>query len=256
MSEISAVQIPQYHRSDPSLWFVMCESTFELATPKPITDSKTKYNYVVAHFPPDTASLIRDVLMKPDKTDPYSHIEKELINLSGESSQQEIRKLLSGEELGSRKPSELLRNMKRRAETLNVAENLMLELFLQRLPSSVQTILAAVSELTLDKAAEIADRIIEVPLSPTETFAVSNRSEPTLETKLLREIEKLNKRIDRLSYSRGRSPNRRNNGSRERSVSRKRDFSICWYHRRFGEKCREEKCVKHCKWQGNETSKE
>ncbi|GBO30027.1 hypothetical protein AVEN_146708-1 [Araneus ventricosus] len=93
--------------------------------------------------------------MKPDATDPYSQIKNELINRSGESSQQEIRKLLSGEELGNRKPSELLRNMKRRAESLNVADNLMLELFLQRLPSSVQTILAVVSELTLDKAAEI-----------------------------------------------------------------------------------------------------
>ncbi|GBN97781.1 hypothetical protein AVEN_269728-1 [Araneus ventricosus] len=91
--------------------------------------------------------------------------------------------------------------MKRRAESLNVADNLMLELFLQRLPSSVQTILAAVSELTLDKAAEIANRIIEVSPSPIETFAVSNKNEQSLETKLFLEIEKLNKRIDRLSRS-------------------------------------------------------
>ncbi|GBM72680.1 hypothetical protein AVEN_52854-1 [Araneus ventricosus] len=149
MSDINAVQIPVFNRSDPGLGFVMCESTFALATPKAITESVTKYNYIVSHLPPDSASLIRDVLMKPDATDPYSQIKKELINRSGESFQHEIRKLLSGEELGNRKPSELLRNMKRRAESLNVADNLMLELFLQRLPSSVQTILAAVSELTL-----------------------------------------------------------------------------------------------------------
>ncbi|GBO32839.1 hypothetical protein AVEN_13690-1 [Araneus ventricosus] len=177
MSDINAVQIPVFNRSDPGLWFVMCESTFALATPKAITESVTKYNYIVSHLPPDSASLIRDVLMKPDATDPYSQIKKELINRSGESSQHEIRKLLSGEELGNRKPSKLLRNMKRRAEFLNVADNLMLELFLQRLPSLVQTILAAVSELTLDKAAEIADRIIEVSPSPIETFAVSKKNE-------------------------------------------------------------------------------
>ncbi|KAG8186017.1 hypothetical protein JTE90_004439 [Oedothorax gibbosus] len=38
----------------------------------------------------------------------------------------------------------------------------MLELFLQHLPSHVQTVLAAVTPLTLDKAAEIADRVMEV----------------------------------------------------------------------------------------------
>ncbi|GFR16782.1 uncharacterized protein TNCT_731441 [Trichonephila clavata] len=192
--------------------------------------------------------------MHPDATDPYAQIKNELINRSGESSQQEIRKLLSGEELGSRKPSELLRNMKRRAESLNVDDTLMTELFLQRLPSSVQTILAAVSDLTLDKAADIADRIFEVSPSPIETFSVSK--EQSLESKLFREIEKLNQRIDRLSISRGHSPYRRNKNSRERSISNKRDFSICWFHRRFGKKCRDEKCIQPCTWQGNEASKE
>ncbi|GFS99028.1 peptidase A2 domain-containing protein [Trichonephila clavipes] len=78
-------------------------------------------------------------------------------------------------ELGFRKPSELLRNMKRRAESLNVDDKLMMELFLQHLPSSVQTILAAVSDLTLNQAANIVDRIIEFSPSPIETFAVSNK---------------------------------------------------------------------------------
>ncbi|GFQ78632.1 transposon Ty3-I Gag-Pol polyprotein [Trichonephila clavata] len=165
--------------------------------------------------------------MHPDATDPYAQIKNELINRSGKSSQQEIRKLLSGEELGSRKPSELLRNMKRRAESLNVDDKLMTELFLQRLPSSVQTILAVVSDLTLDKAADIADRILEVSPSHIETFSVSNKNEQSLESKLFREIEKLNKRIDRLSISRGRSPYRRNKNSSERSISNKHDFSIC-----------------------------
>ncbi|GBM76652.1 hypothetical protein AVEN_234870-1 [Araneus ventricosus] len=171
MSEVGAVQIPVYNRSDPALWFIMCESTFKLAVPKPITESVTKFNYVVSHLPPEVASLVRDILMNPDATDPYTHLKTELINRSGESSQQEIRQLLSGEELGTRKPSELLRNMKRRAETLKVPETFMLELFLQRLPTSVQTILAAVTDLTLDKAAEISDRILEVTPVPMEIHA-------------------------------------------------------------------------------------
>ncbi|GFU25918.1 uncharacterized protein TNCV_5104311 [Trichonephila clavipes] len=137
----------------------MYESTFALATPKPIIESVTKYNYIVANLPPNTASLVRDILMHPDAKDPYAQIKNELIYRSGESFQQVARRLFSGEELGSGKPSELLRNMKRRAESLNVDDRLLMELFLQRLPSSVRTILAAVSDLTSNKAADIADRM-------------------------------------------------------------------------------------------------
>ncbi|GFS73432.1 retrovirus-related Pol polyprotein from transposon opus [Trichonephila clavipes] len=135
-----------------------------------------------------------------------------------------------GEEQGSRKPSELLRNrkevLKRHAESLNVDDKLKMELFLQRLPSSVQTILTGVSDLTLNKAADIADRILEVSPSPIESFAVSNKNEQSLESKLFREIEKLNERIDRLSISRGHFPYLRNKNSPERSIWNKRDFSI------------------------------
>ncbi|GBN09177.1 hypothetical protein AVEN_186920-1 [Araneus ventricosus] len=172
--------------------------------------------------------------MNPDATDPYTHLKTELINRSGESSQQEIRQLLSGEELGTRKPSELLRNMKLRAETLKVPEIFMLELFLQRLPTSVQTILAAVTDLTLDKAAEISDRILEVTPVPMEIHAVNKNNSNFMEEKLLSEIEKLNARIDKLEFSRSRSPFRRNRSNqRSRGNSQNRNSSVCWYHRRL-----------------------
>ncbi|GFU66298.1 transposon Ty3-G Gag-Pol polyprotein [Trichonephila clavipes] len=133
----------------------MCESTFALATPKPITESITKYNYIVSHIPPDIASLVRDILIKPDATDPYGNLKTELINHSA-------------------------------------------------------------------KAAEISDRIFEVTPTPVETYAISGASATITEDRLFREIEKLNKRIDSLSFSRSRSPYRynkhyhRNNRSKSR----------------------------------------
>nr|XP_015907403.1 uncharacterized protein LOC107439351 [Parasteatoda tepidariorum] len=189
MSEVSAVQIPVYNRSDPALWFIMCESTVRLASSKPITKSITKYNYLVSQLSPEIASIVRDILMNPDATDPYNKLKTELIVRSGESSQQEIRQLLSSEELGNRKPSELLRIMKRRAETLKVPEKLMLELFLQRLPTSVQTILAAVSDLTLEKAVDISDKILEVTPDPIETHSITEND--SKEEKLVRQIKKI-----------------------------------------------------------------
>ncbi|GFQ85114.1 retrovirus-related Pol polyprotein from transposon gypsy [Trichonephila clavata] len=113
--------------------------------------------------------------MHPDATDPYAQIKNELINRSGNRPSRRFGNSFRGR-IRLSKTSELLRNMKRRAESLNVDDKLMTELFLQRLPSSVQTILAAVSDLTLDKAADIVDRIFEVSPSPIETFSVSKRT--------------------------------------------------------------------------------
>ncbi|GFV86518.1 transposon Tf2-9 polyprotein [Trichonephila clavipes] len=148
----------------------MCDSTFQLGCPKAITDSRTKFNYIITHLPPEAATIIRDVIMNPDPVEPYEKVRTELIKRSGESSHQEIRKLLIGEELGDRRPSELLRVMRRRTESHSVPEDLMLELFQQHLHTRVQSILAAISPLTLEKAAEVADRVMEVTPIALVTF--------------------------------------------------------------------------------------
>ncbi|GBM42570.1 Transposon Ty3-G Gag-Pol polyprotein [Araneus ventricosus] len=178
MSEVGAVQIPVYNRSDPALWFIVCESTFKLAVLKSITESGIKFNYVVSHLPPEVASLVRDILMNPDATDPYTHLKTEHINRSGESSQQEIRQLLSGEELGTRKPSELLRNMKRRAETLKVPETFMLELFLRRLPTSTSRRLFIRDRIS--NISFLVDTGSDVSLIPTNAYQKRNSSQQTL----------------------------------------------------------------------------
>ena len=85
MDQVSAVKIPIFIPSDPSLWFTMVESTFELAVPKPITESKTKYNYCVANLPPDIAMTVRDIILSPDTTDPYAKLKSEIVSRCGES---------------------------------------------------------------------------------------------------------------------------------------------------------------------------
>lgn len=242
---VNAVKIPAYNFGDPALWFTMCESTFELGTPKPVTESKTKFNYIVAHLPPEAATIVRDVITNPNAADPYSQLKAELIKRSGESSHQEIRKLLNGEHLGDRRPSELLRIMRRRAESHQVPDELMLELFQQHLPTSVQSILAAITPLTLDKAAEIADRVIEV--APVSVSACSVSSTNSIEDRLISEIQKLNLRIDEISRGRSHS---RNLSHRQRNRSKSKNYDQCWYHYKFGQHAR--KCNPPCKFAKND----
>ncbi|GFX19321.1 uncharacterized protein TNCV_3014601 [Trichonephila clavipes] len=135
--ETAAVVIPPFIQRDPALWFYMIESTFELASPKPITESKTKYNYAVSHLPPDIATVVRDVIIQPDISDSYSELKTKIIERCSENKTQEIRRLLAGESLGDRKPSEL-RIIKRRAENHNIDDSLLFELFNQAMPVPVQ----------------------------------------------------------------------------------------------------------------------
>ncbi|GFX14043.1 hypothetical protein TNCV_612481 [Trichonephila clavipes] len=185
-----------------------------------VKTSPFNFNAINSGSPP--AAIVRDLIITPDETDPYGAIKAQLIQRTGESSQQEIRKLLTGEELGDRKLSELLRTMNRRAASHNVPKELMLELFLQQLPTAVQAILASITPITVENAAEVTDRILEVstPTVSLSTNAIASSSE----NRILQEIERLHKRIDDLTMKERRTPERRNS-SRPRNHSRNRSFS-------------------------------
>ncbi|GFQ85456.1 transposon Ty3-I Gag-Pol polyprotein [Trichonephila clavata] len=79
-------------------------ASFNLACPKEIRDSKTKFNCIIANLPPEAATIIRDVIMNPDPLELYEIVRVGLIKRSGELSHQEIRKLLIGDELGNQRP--------------------------------------------------------------------------------------------------------------------------------------------------------
>ncbi|GFY71849.1 transposon Tf2-6 polyprotein [Trichonephila inaurata madagascariensis] len=138
--------------------------------------------------------------------------------------------------------------MNRLAASHNVLKQLMLELFLKQLPTSMQTILASITPITVEKAAEVADRILEVNTSNVSlsTNVIASSSE----NRILQEIKRLNKRIDVLRM-RQRTPERRNNSrprnpSRNRSFSRSRESGCCWYHRKFQERVK--KCISPCSY--------
>ncbi|GFW97120.1 transposon Tf2-9 polyprotein [Trichonephila clavipes] len=79
MNDVGAVKIPAYNFHYPALWFTMCDSTFQLGYPKAITDSRTKFNYIIAHLPSEAATIIRDIIMNPHPVEPYEKARTELI---------------------------------------------------------------------------------------------------------------------------------------------------------------------------------
>ncbi|PIK60124.1 gag-pol polyprotein [Apostichopus japonicus] len=106
---------------------------------------------------------VRDLLLKPPEKDPYEVIKRELIRRTSESEQKRLHQLLTAEELGDRKPSQLLRRMRQLLGDRTLEVSILRQLFLQRLPVNAQLILASTSATVgLDQLAAIADKILEV----------------------------------------------------------------------------------------------
>ncbi|XP_064463413.1 uncharacterized protein LOC135374351 [Ornithodoros turicata] len=179
------------------------------------------------------------------------------------SERQRLQQLLTAEELGDRRPSQLLRDMQNllggRASPFDPA--LLKELFLQRLPSSVQMILATAATLPLQDLAAHADKIMEVssptpvvsaiptvtppPALPVCTAPLPQMPAPNTLGQLLESFERLSTivasaLVPRNPRPRGRDPSRRRSPSLRRSPQRSREAppgdrtGYCRCHRRYG----------------------
>ena len=103
-----SLKLPPYWPNDPVIWFAQVEAQFFTCG---ITAELTKYSYVIASLQPSIAQEVRDLLINPPQDQPYAKLKDELIKRTSESEQKRLQKLLTTEELGDKKPSQLLRKM-------------------------------------------------------------------------------------------------------------------------------------------------
>lgn len=180
-AEISNVslRLPPFYSNDPAMWFCQVENLF---ITRRITSQQTKYAYIIASLQPEVAQEIRDLLLRPPTEDCYDVLKAELIRRTSESEQKRLRQLLTTEELGDRKPSQLLRRMQQLLGENKLDENLFKQLFVQRLPTNAQLVVApSLDKLDLEGLANIADKILEVspsPAPPPTTVAAVSLPKP------------------------------------------------------------------------------
>jgi len=266
------IKLPPFWSSDPHIWFAQVEAQF--AT-KRITKPQTKFAYIVSALQPEVAQEVRDILLAPQDEDSFAKLKEELIKRTSASEQRRLQLLLSVEELGDRKPSQLLRRMQQLLGERQIEASILKQLFLQRLPTNVQLILASAgATLSHEQLAEIADRIMEIPIPAIQPVLPTPPSEIA---DLRAEIARLNQQVQALQVqARGPPPTRGRSRSRytprsgsatqssdPRPSSQNRsdsggaaaplDPTLCWYHSTFGSKAA--KCKPGCTWtsrdQGN-----
>jgi hypothetical protein len=148
-----AVRLPPFWRARPAVWFAQAEAQFELSA---ITRQRTKFNYVVSQL----NQQHEDILTSPLEHEPYDRLKTELVRRLSTSREQRVRQLLSHEEMGDRKPSQILRHLKGLAP--DVQDEFLRTIWASCLPPHVQAVLAGQTEGCLDSASNLADRICEV----------------------------------------------------------------------------------------------
>lgn len=236
-----ALKLPQFWSTDPQIWFAQVEAQF--ATRK-ITNQDTKFHYVVASLSPEVAVDIRDLLIQKPAENAYDELKKKLLERTTTTKAQKLQQLLATEELGDRKPSQLLRRFQQLLDDSPTDHPLVRELFLQRLPQHVRQLLAVTSNATtpLEELAKLADKAMEV--QGNNINAVQRPSELAAFDNLQAQLNEINNTLATLTQ-------KRTKPAGQPTVSLQTGKQpLCWYHQRFGGKAR--KCQPPC-CQGNDT---
>ena len=237
-SEFAKIKLPSFWQKRPKLWFAQLESEFDLHR---VRSDDTKYHTIVRNLDEQTIITVADHIENPPATQKYENLKTALINRYTDSEEKRLRQLLSGVELGTRKPSELLRELRHLAGG-TVTENVLMTLWIQRLPTSTQETLAVVEDIPLAKLAELADKILDRKADSISAAAVETHPRQE-KTEVGPDINEIVKRLEALETSSGRGRARSNRRAKNRPARASRSRSStsaqqrpCFYHRKFGDK--------------------
>ena len=254
--------LPPFYEHDPVLWFVFLEAEFENHR---VRSDSSRYNQLIVRLPQQVAAQVREILVRPPATGRYDALKEAVLKKVMPSTVTRAQQLLSTCQLGDQRPSALLAQMQQILGEWQIHESLLREFWMQKLPISMQSVLAVVKDRTLSELASLADEVAErYGTQSSQVNAVAGESCSTqaphstesLISTMLAEIAALRQDFRALSLnqsrrssssssssrSRSRSSSR-SRGSRSRSSSSNRD-GLCWYHATFGDKAR--RCRSPC----------
>lgn len=245
--------MPQFYALNVRLWLKQVDAHFDLHGLK---SDKNKFNLLHVKLQPEVLTQVADLIENPPTTNMYEALKERLIAAFSDSEQKRLKTLLSGIELGDRKPSALFNEMRQISGTM-LPDDVLKNVWMSKLPETVRGHVAAnTTKKSVTDLIELADLVMDVSTS-SSVFAVQKPEHSDRMSRLESTVEKLTEAIAHLtSQTRGRNQTRKRNSS---TSSRKRDASKssarinengdCYYHAKFGTAAR--KCRDGCQHSKN-----
>ena len=234
------------------MWFTFLECGFKASK---IKNSLTKFAHAVSLIPPDVFPQVSDVISAASTSDtPYDDLKTALLQDLQPFIATRLKELLSKEELGDEKPTELLRHMKQLLgdKYHSFDTDLFKQLFYQCLPPAIQRFLfSAKDSLQLDAIAKLADDFMATIPTPhsSSVFSVTTQDNTQiaeltkLVSQLTAEVTSLKKQFQDRQRSRSSTPQHRQRRPQSRSPG------LFWYHDKFGD--RASKCAAPCTYKAS-----
>ena len=225
----ASVQLPMFNRTELNTWFILADANFNL---RGVTDSRTKYWYVLSKFNASTLKKLSTFLQSLRGDDPYQEW-REMLCLTYEPPlEQKLEAFLRLTDMGDERPSEFGWELLRLMDKASM-DDLRKRVFLHCLPRSIVTAITGSLGESFQSVVTAADKVWMAAststgsLSSTATVAaVSSSSVSTRGSK-------------RGGHQRG-----------SRQAGHMTNLTLCNFHKRFGEAAR--KCVQGCSRWGEE----
>lgn len=234
MEAAKRVRLPDFWSGAPRQWFATAEAQFRTYG---VTDSTHKFNLSVAALPEQVARHCSHLLEDPPQFFPYEELRHHLTAHHELTNYEKVEKLVNGEQLGGRKPSEMLAAMMESCPRGEEKSAFLAYFFLQRLPVEVRILLAEDDHSDLRQLAARADKLLAHNNTGSNSLIAAVKSS------------------DQQSNNRGRRGNRggRGAGGQRGNMApgqvAQAAIGLCWYHWKFGDKA--QKCDAPCSWEGN-----
>ena len=149
----ATVQLPVFNKDEPASWFCVAEANFAL---RKVTDSRTKYYYVLLKLDLATLKKLSAFLQVPRGDDPYNEIWRKLCKAFEPPLEQKLDTLLAISDAGDERPSEFGLEFQRLLSGAK-AEDLLKRIFLRSIRPSIVTAITAYLKADFEMLVAVAD---------------------------------------------------------------------------------------------------
>ncbi|CAB0032309.1 unnamed protein product [Trichogramma brassicae] len=174
VNAVGNCRLPAFWRSDPDLWFLQVEAQFNIHQ---VTSDSTRFNMILTVLDPETISEVSDIIRAPPAQDRYTTLKDAIVARLTDSPDTQLHKLLGTIELGDKKPSQLLLQMRTLAGA-RASNDILRVRWLDLLPDSTRRLLTIIKNQTIDELAAVADELHAVGPSVMATEVGRPRSRP------------------------------------------------------------------------------